>query len=137
MRREVVVVREHESAAEVCDRLQEAHVHGAPVIGDDGRLVGFVSQEDILFGSMGAPSGWEPSVTADFVRTDTSLTARVRDIMTAPAVSATEETSVQDLCMMMWRLHLHHIPIVRQGRLKGIVSSLDLCRAVAHGMIGV
>ena len=56
---------------------------------------------------------------------------RVRDIMTSPPVSATEETEIVDLCEMMYRLRIHRIPIVRGGKLAGIVSSLDVCRAVA------
>ncbi len=58
---------------------------------------------------------------------------RVRDIMTAPPVSATEETEIVDLCEMMYRLRIHRIPILRRGKLAGMVGSLDVCRAVAAG----
>jgi CBS domain-containing protein len=55
--------------------------------------------------------------------------------MTSPAVCATEETDVVELCQMMWGMRIHHIPIVLEGRVTGIVSSLDLARAVAEGSI--
>lgn len=130
MQREVVTVREDVPLAELADQLQQAHIHGAPVVRDDGILVGFVSQEDVLFGNMtGPPDGAERET-----ETPTSAyVTRVGDIMTAPAVTATEETDVRDLCRLMWRLRLHHVPIVRDGRVTGIVSSLDLCRVVADG----
>jgi CBS domain-containing protein len=134
MQREVVTVRADVPLFELADMLQQAHIHGAPVVSDDGALVGFVSQEDVLFGNMtgppGSPEGDDGTSTPEFV-------TRVGDIMTAPAVTATEETDVRDLCRLMWRLRLHHIPIVRDEKVMGIVSSLDLCRVIADGGVEV
>jgi CBS domain-containing protein len=36
---------------------------------------------------------------------------------------------------MMWGMRIHHVPIVDHGRVLGIVSSLDLVRAVAEGVL--
>jgi CBS domain-containing protein len=134
MQREVVTVREDVPLADLADLLQQAHIHGAPVIGADGQLVGFVTQEDVLFGSMTGPPDPDRSPTT---RNDAgaNYVTRVGDIMTAPPVTATEQTKVRDLCKLMWRLRLHHVPIVENGRLTGIVSSMDLCRAIADGQI--
>ena len=104
---------------QLCDLLQVAHVHGVPVLNALEELVGIVSQEDVIFGAMGRPDG----------------PACVRDIMTSPPVCATEETDVVELCRMMWGMRIHHIPIVLDGRVTGIVSTLDLARAVAEGSI--
>ena len=115
----VVKVREDVPVGDLVDLFQQEHVHGAPVVDDGDALVGFVSQEDVLFGMMGSAGD------------DGSEPARVRDIMTAPAVFATEQTSLADVCRIMWQLRIHHVPIVRQGRVTGMVSSLDISRVVA------
>jgi CBS domain-containing protein len=57
--------------------------------------------------------------------------------MTSPAIAASEETDVADVCLLMSRLGVHRIPIVRDGRVTGIVSSIDVCRAVVEGSIAV
>ena len=121
MAKEVVTVRVEDSAADLTDLFQRAHVHGAPVVDGEGNLVGMVSQEDILIGGMSS-SGEQGS-------------ASVREIMTAPAISAAEHTPVSELCRLMWRLRIHHIPIVRDGKVVGMVSSLDICRAIADGQL--
>jgi CBS domain-containing protein len=134
MQREVVTVREDVPLADLADLLQQARIHGAPVVGADGQLVGIVSQEDVLFGSMSGPprgGGGNPARGG----ADDGYVTRVGDIMTSPPVTATEETELQDLCKLMWRLRLHHVPIVENGKLTGIVSVMDLCRAIADGQI--
>jgi CBS domain-containing protein len=37
----------------------------------------------------------------------------------------------------MWNLRIHRVPIVNQGKVSGIVSSMDLCRAILSGLIKV
>jgi CBS domain-containing protein len=117
----VVKVREDLPVGELVDLFQQEHVHGAAVVDDGDVLVGFVSQEDVLFGMMGMGSGTEGEPSPP----------KVADIMTAPAVFATEQTRLADVCRLMWQLRIHHVPIVRQGRVTGIVSTLDVARVVA------
>ena len=117
----VVKVRGDLPVGDLVDLFQQEHVHGVPVVDEGDELVGFVSQEDVLFGLMGMSAG----------EGDPSEGPRVSDIMTSPAVYATEQTSLQDVCRLMWQLRIHHIPIVKQGRVTGMVSSLDVSRAVA------
>ena len=124
MQSDVITVREDASVGQLCDIFQAKHVNGVPVLGQEGDLVGIVSEEDVLFGAMGIP---EEDAAAS--------TTRVGDIMTSPAICATEETDVVELCRMMWGMRIHHIPIVSGTRVTGIVSSLDLVRAVAEGAL--
>src|SRR5262245_55379657 len=128
MNTEVVTIREDSHVDLLCDLFQVAHVHGVPVLDAGGELVGIVSEEDVIFGTMGLPD-------APMLPRDDDGAVRVRDIMTSPAVCATEETDVVELCRMMWGMRIHHIPIVLEGRVTGMVSSLDLARAVAEGSI--
>lgn len=61
----------------------------------------------------------------------------VSAIMTSPAISAKEQTPVSELCNVMSNLKIHRVPIVRGGRVTGLVSSMDLCRAILSGLIKV
>ncbi|HEU4403238.1 MAG TPA: CBS domain-containing protein, partial [Candidatus Polarisedimenticolia bacterium] len=59
----------------------------------------------------------------------------VSAIMTSPAISAAEKTPVLDLCRIMWSLRIHRVPILKNDKVTGLVSSMDLCRAVLEGKI--
>jgi CBS domain-containing protein len=61
----------------------------------------------------------------------------VKAIMTSPAISAEESTPITDLCHVMWNLRIHRVPIVRGGHVTGLISSMDLCRAILTGLIKV
>lgn len=124
MNTQVITVREDVPVSDLCDILQAAHVNGLPVLNADGELVGIVTEEDVLYGTMGGSESGE--------RSNPLL---VGDIMTSPAVCATEDTEVVELCRMMWGMRIHRIPIVRDGRVTGMVSALDLVRAVAEGAL--
>jgi CBS domain-containing protein len=124
MRTEVVTVREDVPVGDLCDILQAAHVNGLPVLSTEGELVGIVTEQDVLYGTMGG---------RDAGREGSPLL--VRDIMTSPAVCATEDTDIVELCGLMWGMRIHRIPIVREGRVTGLVTALDLVRAVAEGAL--
>jgi CBS domain-containing protein len=128
MVRKVLTVCEDEPADSVLDALVRHHIHGAPVVNREGDLVGMISQLDLHLGAMtrrahGRPDRPEPPTSA----------LKVGEIMTSPALSATEETPVVDLCKMMHRLRIHRVPIVRGRKVTGVVSSLDVCGAIGEG----
>ncbi|HEX4825068.1 MAG TPA: CBS domain-containing protein [Candidatus Polarisedimenticolaceae bacterium] len=119
----IATVKDDLPVEDLCDVLQAAHVNGLPVLNDGGELVGIVTEQDVLYGTMGGDNG------------DGHPALLVRDIMTSPAVCATGDTDVVELCRLMWGMRIHRIPIVSDGRFVGMVSSLDLVRAVAEGAL--
>jgi CBS domain-containing protein len=129
MVKDVLTVGEDESADGVLDALVGHHIHGAPVVNRNGDLVGMISQLDLHLGAMTRRAEDDPESDAP---PRSSLT--IGEIMTSPALSATEETPVADLCKMMHRLRIHRVPIVRGRKVTGVVSSLDICGAVGQGL---
>jgi CBS domain-containing protein len=85
-----------------------------------GELVGIVTEDDILYGTMGV-----------FDKNGRAML--VGEIMTSPAVCATEDTDVAELSRLMWGMRIHRIPILLDGRVTGVVTALDVVRAVAEG----
>ncbi len=122
MSADVVTILEDASVSQLCDVLQAAHAQGVPVLNARGELVGIVTEEDILYGTMGTPDKSGSAVL-------------VRDIMTSPAICATEDTDVVELCEMLWGMRIHRIPILLDGKVTGIVTALDVVRAVAEGTL--
>jgi CBS domain-containing protein len=57
----------------------------------------------------------------------------VEEIMTPRPIAVEEETPLEELCNLMWNLKIHRIPIISKGRVRGIVSTIDICRLVAEG----
>jgi len=56
MTRTPVTVPADMKVGALCDLLQERNINGAPVVDEGGRLVGVVTQEDMIYGAMGHPS---------------------------------------------------------------------------------
>lgn len=124
MRSPAVTIRTDESISRACDLFQAAHVNGLPVIGADEVLVGIVTEEDVLYGGMTAGEG-APALDRK----------TVAEIMTSPAACVTEHEDVNEICRLMWRMRIHHVPIVREGVVIGVVSALDVVRAVVDGKL--
>lgn len=122
MNAEVVTIREDVPVSQLCDVLQAVHSNGLPVLNAHGELVGIVTEDDVLYGTMGV-----------FDKDGSAVL--VRDIMTSPAICATEDTDVMELSRMMWGMRIHRIPIVVEGRVTGVVTALDVVRAVAEGTL--
>jgi CBS domain-containing protein len=130
MQQNVVTILEGDPIEEVLDVLVGEHIHGAPVVNDRGELVGVISQLDIYFGKMTRNGKLEA-----IPREESLEPLKVRDVMTAPAVSAVEDTDLVDLCRLMYKLRIHRVPIVREDKVLGIISSLDICNALATGRL--
>ena len=122
MRREVFTIRDDQTVDELMQLLVREHIHGCPVVDAEDLLVGVVTQQDVFFG--GVTRGNEAGSPARMT---------VGELMTSPAVSANEETEVLGLCRLMQRLRIHRVPIVKDGKVTGIVSSLDIVGHLVKG----
>ncbi|MEP7159774.1 MAG: CBS domain-containing protein [Dermatophilaceae bacterium] len=87
---------------------------GAVVVSEDGeRIAGIVSERDIVRHLAHVPE---------------LLSAPVRDIMTATVHTVTPETTVVDLANEMTDLRIRHVPVVRDGKIVGLVSIGDVVK---------
>jgi CBS domain-containing protein len=124
----VVAVKLGASFKEMAARLREDRVSAFPVIDDDGKVIGVVSEADMLArkvlnadhaGTITAtPHRWEQD-KAD------GLTAR--DLMTHPAITVTPDDSVEQAARLMYTLQVKRLPVIdHSGRLVGIISRTDV-----------
>ena len=143
MTTDVATVTPETLIEDLCDLFRERRITGAPVVDQGGRLVGIVSKDDVLFRGRGVVTGERqtPDIrslfSSGFVGFDQggNGAATVGEIMTRDVLSALEESTVDDLCRLMWEHRIHRVPIVRGSLLVGIVSALDVCRAVMSGTL--
>ena len=143
MTREVATVTPSPRWFYVCAVFGERRITGAPVAVAEGRLVGVVSKDDVLFRGRGLAS--EPRQAPDIKTLFSSGFVGFNDgndgpvtvdgIMTREVVSAQEDSTIEEICRLMWEKRIHRVPIVRGTLLVGIVSALDVCRAVLNGRL--
>jgi CBS domain-containing protein len=111
-------------------------ISGLPVCDIERRVLGVVSEGDILYkehdpreGHVGGPLGWiidgAPSY-AGFVKAK-ALTAR--KAMTSPAITIAPWESAATAAQIMCERHVNRLPVLKDGLLVGIITRADLVRA--------
>ena len=118
--------------------LLERRISGVPVVDGTGRLVGVVSEADLMWrgetdvvrrrGWLSSLLGGRRMMAADFIK---AYGTCARDVMTSPVVSVTEDTALDDIVETMDRHRIKRVPVVRDGRVVGMVSRSDFLRALA------
>lgn len=131
MTAEVVAVRQGASFKEMAARLRQYRVSAFPVIDENRRVIGVVSEADLLAKEAlaGEHAGIPAALTGILHHKDQKkaegLTAG--DLMTHPAVTVRPEDSVEHAARLMYTLQVKRLPVVDAGGyLVGIVSRADL-----------
>jgi len=136
----VVSVGPEQSTRDVAKVLLENHISAVPVIDVDGIPIGMVSEGDLV----GRPlndrltrAEWWLALLAgkqpldDDFRTRLENSGRTaRDVMSAPLVTVSEDTDIRDIAQLFAIHRIKRVPVVRDGRIVGIVSRADLLRLV-------
>jgi CBS domain-containing protein len=124
----------------VANRMLEYGVSGMPVV-DNGRVVGVVSETDILHRERAVPDrdglvDWIAHYPDDPPRA--KLEARTAgEAMTTPAVTVAPERSVADAAALMLDLGIDRLPVVSGGLLAGILTRADIVRAFAREQVRI
>ncbi|MFJ5220238.1 CBS domain-containing protein [Streptomyces sp. NPDC088354] len=129
MTKGVVSVRRDTSFKDIAKQLTEHEITAVPVVDDDGRPVGVVSEADLLRKEAGLldPAGLLPPPhprPQDRARIDATT---AEGLMSSPVVVARSEWSVVEAARVMERHNVKRLPVVDEaGRLVGVVSRTDL-----------
>ncbi|MDZ4737717.1 MAG: CBS domain-containing protein [Rhodospirillaceae bacterium] len=114
-------------------------ISALPVVDRQKRVIGIISEGDLVrrveLGTERARSWWlrlvafpGESDAEDYVKTHAS---RVRDVMTSPVISVTEATPLEKIALQLEKHRIKRVPVIRAGKLVGIVSRADLVRQIA------
>ncbi len=129
MTREVVTVAPGTTYKEVAERLHERRVSALPVVDADRRVIGVVSEADLLLKEERPAPGRGPLIDpqGDAAK---AMARNAAALMTSPAVTVRPEATLTEAARLMHRRGVKRLPVVDQeGRLAGLVSRADLIQA--------
>ena len=111
MTKDVITVSPAITIKNLAKILIENQISGAPVVDKNGKILGVVSEADIV-----AKKG-----------------KQVKAIMSKKVFAVTEETPVEEIAHLMTAHKVKRLPVMRGGKLVGIVSRADIVGAIASG----
>lgn len=138
MVKDVVTTGPEASVQELATLMLERRISGLPVVDGGGRLLGIVSEGDLIrrpeIDTDRVKLGWlrlllsDEARARDFVK---SHGRKAREVMTQPAISVAADAPLAEVVRLMARHRIKRLPVVDKGRLVGLVTRTDLLRAVA------
>lgn len=134
----VIATSPETSIRDVAKLLLESRISAVPVLDGSGALLGIVSEGDLLGRSTeGRLAGqeWWLSLLSDPGQLEASVTEaasvrRVKDVMHNPVLTVGPDTPLRDVAELLLSNAIKRVPVVRDGRVVGIVSRADLLRAM-------
>lgn len=113
MRKAVITVKKMDTIEKVVKIMATAGV-GGMVVTENGRVVGILTEKDIIREVLARGKNYK--------------TAKVKDVMTSPVRTVNPETDITKGFEIMRDLDIERLPVVKNGKLIGIVTERDLVR---------
>lgn len=112
-------------------------ISGLPVVDAEGRLLGIVTDGDLMR-RLAAKEDSPVSFIATLIGANADQAQRyarthgrrVRDVMTTDLATVEEDATVEEVAKILETRRIRRVPVLREGRLAGVVSRADLLRAV-------
>ena len=144
MMRDVYTVRDDATVREVAALLLEAKTSGVPVVDDANRVLGFISDGDIMRGLARQESvAPDLSYYVSAYRDDETLeqkvaevlSSNVMDLATRRVVSVDARADLEQVCKVLAGKRIKKLPVLSEGRLVGCVSRSDIVRELMGAFI--
>jgi CBS domain-containing protein len=137
MTREVISVPADASVLQAGELMVRHDISGLPVLAADGRLVGIVTERDFL--RPGRPCGdLRPRalqvIAGQSAPPERYPARKVAEVMTPSPITVGEETPLEEVVRVMDSQSIKRLPVLRDGRLVGIVARGDLLRALVQSL---
>jgi len=140
---DVVTVRPDDDVSHAAQLLVDHDVSALPVVDANGRVVGILSEADLLhreeIGTEKQRPWWLEAITpintlaVDYAK---SHGRKVEEIMSTQVVSVAEDTPISEIATVLERKRIKRVPVLKEGKLVGIVSRTNLIQALASATAG-
>lgn len=140
MSKNVITIKKDATIEEIARLLTEKNISGVPVVDDDDKLIGIVSEKDLIYKDVDPkfPSYIEVLGGVFFVdgikqyeeKLKKLLANRAEDIMTAKVIAVNEDTDIKEIAELMIEKSVNRVPVLKDGNLVGIVSRGDIVRSL-------
>lgn len=134
----VITVKPNSSIEEVAKTFVQGRISGAPVVDDDGKLVGVISEGDLMYrseiGTVRPHPYWflefagKEHLAAEYVK---ARARKAADVMTRKVITASPDSSLNEIAALLENSSIKRVPVVENGELVGIVSRANLIQALA------
>jgi CBS domain-containing protein len=138
----VATVSAEMSVRHVAQIMLDRHVSGLPVIDDEGTLVGIVTEGDLMrrfeLGIARLPPGEASTIDQSEENARAYVKShgwKVGDVMTRHVITVEEETPLSRVAELFEEQGIKRAPVMRQGKLVGIISRADLLRALVMAKV--
>ena len=141
MSKPAVSVRPDTPTREIARLLLDKHISAVPVVDNDGAVVGIVSEGDLIRPERAARAAWRQSwleilsegepLAPELLAWLHSPNHTARAVMAAPAITVSEDAELGEIARVLVTHQIKRMPVVRDGRVTGIVARDDLLRALA------
>ncbi|HEY8005766.1 MAG TPA: CBS domain-containing protein [Methylocella sp.] len=135
---DVVTIGPEEDVSKAVKLLVDHDISALPVVDDERRVIGILSEADLLhrdkIGTEQHRAWWLEAVTpASVLALDYAKShgRKVAEVMSEDIISADENTPLSDLANILEKNRIKRVPILKDGKLVGIVSRSNLIQALA------
>ncbi len=134
----VITVNPGSSVKDVAKILLANRISAVPVVDDGGKLVGIITEGDLMHraeaGTEPHRPRWLAAISADEPLADEYVKAhavKAGDAMTSPVLTAAPDTPLDKIASLLEEHAVRRLPILENGELVGIVSRANLLQALA------
>jgi CBS domain-containing protein len=138
MVRDVITIGPDDDVAQAAKRLVDYDVSALPVVDGDRHVVGILSEADLLrraeIGAEKQRPWWLEAVTpASVLAMDYAKShgRKVSEVMSEDVIAAAEDATLAEIATLLEKHRIKRVPIVRDGKLVGVVSRANLIQALA------
>jgi CBS domain-containing protein len=127
---------------QIAQILRDNAISAVPVVDPTGQAIGMVSEGDLIArdeASRTARRDWwltllaegETTLSADFIASLPTPERKARDVMASPLITVGEDAEISEIARVLTAHRIKRAPVLRDGRIVGIVSRADLVQALA------
>jgi CBS-domain-containing membrane protein len=137
MTKDVITVKPDTTIEELARTLMRDQISGAPVVDDKGKLVGIVTENDLISKNsrLHIPTilrlfdAYIPLGTSKLETDIKRMTANtVKDICSKEVITIDSETSLEYIATLITEKKIHLLPVLKEGKLVGIIGKKDLIK---------